>query len=600
MDAFLNSFCKHFWFLAFFSSGASTAFAQSVDEIRSFITETDTKPYDCPETSLNQQVDEYLSLPSLPEIVKQQLLVKKTHGQICDGQHEEAKQALQSLLSQKNVDKSLKYYPAAAYQLGFIYDIQEDSQRCKWYQQAQSLSEGLFTDLHLSASLGLITMCNEGDEEGIKLGEMYALLEQYSDSGDNAALAHIHNNIGLFYASMGQHVLAGEQYQRSYDLGFETYTGSNRLATLISVISSHMASGNFDSAKQTIEEFKRVNQSVDTALSNVWLHFAEAGYYYRTGDMPNLKNSLAKWRIYLDEINSTMYNGLYRWYSAVPCLAEKDKPCLIEFLTQEAQASDGYKAFINRNKDYLRFQVEIHLFLGDMEKATQLFESFADIMFGKVMDQQASGKILGVANLHNQVINLETSLVASQVNRERSIVVIASVSFLFLFTMLYFARKRYMNSLTYDPVTSLLNNRTAINKIRQVPSPSAGRTNALALFDLGNFRDVNRQIGAANSDLALQQIAKTLSQVTRQRDILGRFAPEQFVVCLIDIEEDSAKSFFERIRYALENTTIGDQQAQPVSVRSSMSIYIANDTFVDLDEILDDMQLSLGLQTENV
>ncbi|MDC0603183.1 GGDEF domain-containing protein, partial [Aliiglaciecola sp.] len=195
-------------------------------------------------------------------------------------------------------------------------------------------------------------------------------------------------------------------------------------------------------------------------------------------------------------------------------------------------------------------------------------------------------------------INLETSLEAAEAERQRSIILVVGVSFLLLSALLFFARKRYMNSLAYDPVTSLLNSKTAINKIRQVAAPSAGRTNALALFDLGNFRDVNRQVGASKSDVALQQIAKTLSQITRQRDILGRFAPEQFIVCLIDIEEDSAKSFFERIRYALENTAIGEQQSRQVSVRSSMSIYIASDTFDDLDEILDDMQFSLGLQTE--
>ena len=93
----------------------------------------------------------------------------------------------------------------------------------------------------------------------------------------------------------------------------------------------------------------------------------------------------------------------------------------------------------------------------------------------------------------------------------------------------------------------------------------------------------------------MQQIAATLKDVTRSTDILGRFAPEQFILCLPDIEEQTAKSFFERIREALENTDLGEDANQSISVRSAISIYIATAAFDDLDEILDDMTRSFEL-----
>jgi diguanylate cyclase (GGDEF)-like protein len=149
--------------------------------------------------------------------------------------------------------------------------------------------------------------------------------------------------------------------------------------------------------------------------------------------------------------------------------------------------------------------------------------------------------------------------------------------------------------MSLDPVTQVLNSKTALAQIARVENPSPNKINALAIFDLGNFREVNRQVGSTKSDYVLQSIANTLAKVTRDRDILGRFAPEQFILCLTDIEEASAKSFFERVQKALESTLLEGQHGVSISIRSSMSIYISNENFHDLNAVLDDMLLSLSL-----
>lgn len=590
--------CFHTLSIFLFLTLSLSVFAQGRSDVDEFILQSDVKTYDCPEDDAINDIEQNLALPDISELQKNQLSVKKTHWQICQGKHDDAKDVLVTLLNAKDAQEDHEYFAEASYQLGFIYDVQELEERCDWYQKALSLAKDKFADVNLSAQLGLITVCQSENDEGIRLGKMYTLLEQYANSNDMAALAHIHNNIGLRYARLGQHGLASEQYQKSYEMGLSTYTSSNQLATLISVISSNMASGDFDQAAKTIEEFKKVNETVDTALSNVWLHLSEAGYHYRTGNIPQLSRSLAKWKVYSGEINSTIYTGLFRWYSAVVCLSNQDKECLREFLAEEEKASAGYKAFISKNKDYSKFKVDVYFMLEDFDNAQRSFDHFAEVMLNKFMQQQASGKVLGVANLHSQVITLESNLQATQDDRKRSIMMISGVSLLLVSFLLYWLRRRYLSSLSYDSTTQLLNAKTALNEIRRVSSPSRGRTNALALFDLGNFRDVNRQLGATQSDTALKQIANTLSHVTRDRDILGRFAPEQFIVCLTDIEEDSAKSFFERMQFALENTILGDEEGQGVSIRSSMSIYVSTGTFDDLDEVLDDMQLSLDLRSE--
>lgn len=583
-----------------FAVYAKFAYAQSSAEIDRFIQQAKVPTYDCPGEENIAQIDSYLNSDDLLTPNQQySLQVEKTHWLICSGKHSDARTILTQLIDNESADSNAEYYSGAIYQLGFIYDVLEDPKRCELYQQAKNLSEEKYDDVHLSAQLGLITVCNPDNDEAIKLGNLYSLLERYSVKADKAAIAHIHNNIGLLYGTIGQHVLAAEQYQKSYEMGLGTYKGTNQLATLISVITSQMGSGDFEAAKITIEEFKRVNQQINTPMTNVWLHFAESGYHYRLGNFDELKNSLARWRVYLPEINSRTYESLYDWYSAALCLSDKDEVCVKDFLRQRQQANTNIQNYLNRNKDYMKLLVDMHIFLGDLEAADLAFQKYAKIMLKTLSKQQGSGKVLGVANLHNQIINLESSLAQEKQNRLQAIVTVSASSLLVIVILLFFIRRRYLARSMFDSVTGLLNSKAAITKIKRVPSPSAGRTNALALFDLRNFRDVNRQLGSVNSEDTLNQIARSLKQVTRERDILGRFAPEQFIVCLIDIEEDSAKSFFERIRYALENTMLSDREARKVSVRSSMSIYIANDTFDDMADILEDMQMSLDISSES-
>jgi diguanylate cyclase (GGDEF)-like protein len=183
-------------------------------------------------------------------------------------------------------------------------------------------------------------------------------------------------------------------------------------------------------------------------------------------------------------------------------------------------------------------------------------------------------------------------------NRERIAIVFICVFVVAILIVVVVWRKKEAKASSIDSVSALLNSIAALREIRKVPAPSANKINALAIFDLANFKEVNRLLGSSNADDAIRQIASTFKNSTRESDILGRFAPEQFIVCLPDIEEESAKAFFERIRFALENTNLGKQNDIKINVSSSMSIYLANGPLIDLDEVIDDMMLSLSLKSE--
>jgi diguanylate cyclase (GGDEF)-like protein len=579
---------------AIFSLSASVLAAEQ-EEIENFIQQSKVETYDCPNAKYTAQLDSYLADPQLTLQFRLRLQVQKGQALICVGQYEEAKALLNALVSRDQLAKNSQEYASAIYQIGFIYDVEEDSRRCDYYSQAQELAKGRFNDIYLSAQLGQITMCDvHSEDNSIKLGRLYALLEEFSLGGDKAAIAHIHNNIGLLYGSIGQHVLAAEQYEKSYEMGLGVYEKNNLLSTLISAITSHLASGNFADAKRDIEEFKLTNKEVNTPLTNVWLHFAESSYNYRTGDFAALKNSLLRWQVFLPEVSNSQLLGLYRWHSAALCLHDKDEACLKTFLQQEENEKPEYQALVSRNKDYLRLLVDIQLFLGDIPAAQTSFSRFADTMLAKAMRQQASAKVLGVANMQAKILSLESSLAAE---RQGKILYVGGLGLfiLLLVSVIFLGVKRYLlRQSRVDPLTGLLNEDSALQVIKQLTRPSENKINALALFNLDNFKDINAVHGHKSADLALRYAAKTLQQTTRENDIVGRFETEKFVVCLADVDEKVAGELFTRVNQALEQSCFNSEYGEEIKVKVSMPVCFSADRFDDIDEMLANIRDNYG------
>ena len=202
-------------------------YSQSVlaDKVDDFIQSIQVSSYNCPDDKYIPQVDEYIKRQSvLPEqLIK--IKVHKAQWLICVGKNDQAR-------------------------------------------QSEQLAIGKFNDIHLSSQLGLITVCDQDKQDiGVKLGRLFALLKSYSDSTDLESLAHIHNNIGLLYSSIGQRALAAEQYEKTYEIGLKVYEEKNQLAPLISLITAYTGSGDYENSNLMIDELGRRNLKVNTILA---------------------------------------------------------------------------------------------------------------------------------------------------------------------------------------------------------------------------------------------------------------------------------------------------------------------------------------------
>ena len=342
----------------------SISYSQHVlaDKVDDFIDSIYVATYDCPDDQFMPQVDEYLKqLNILPEqLIK--IKVHKAHWLICVGKNDRSQILLENLLSDPQMDKNSQSYASIHYQLGFIFDVQEKPEKCVFYRKSEKLAKDKFNDIYLSSQLGLITVCGQnGDDVGVKLGRLFALLKFYSLKDDQKALAHIHNNIGLLYSSIGQRALAAEQYEKSYELGLNVYEEKNQLNILISIITAHTGSGDFEKAKLMIEELGRRNINVNTPLSNSLYHFAQSRQAYRTKDYESLRTSLRSLDVFLKQISRKTMNLLYDWYVAALCLHDEDRACVSDFLQKQNDTSLAMPASLSKHLHYAGFLVKAHL-----------------------------------------------------------------------------------------------------------------------------------------------------------------------------------------------------------------------------------------------
>jgi len=114
------------------------------------------------------------------------------------------------------------------------------------------------------------------------------------------------------------------------------------------------------------------------------------------------------------------------------------------------------------------------------------------------------------------------------------------------------------NNAFLDPLTGIGNRRLYdlnITKMLSDARPSKerpkGKNLAMYFLDVDNFKKVNDSYGHSSGDQLLRGIARSMSDVARADDFVGRIGGEEFVVlCYVDEKDprSSAFAFGERLR----------------------------------------------------
>lgn len=117
----------------------------------------------------------------------------------------------------------------------------------------------------------------------------------------------------------------------------------------------------------------------------------------------------------------------------------------------------------------------------------------------------------------------------------------------------------------HDYLTDTLNRRGFIEYLKKefARNKRENRTCGLAILDIDYFKDMNDRYGHIVGDEMLNHIVDRLKECLRPYDTIGRYGGDEFILCLPNLDAQSAKVIGERLRkhiqdspYVLEDQTV--------------------------------------------
>ena len=149
-------------------------------------------------------------------------------------------------------------------------------------------------------------------------------------------------------------------------------------------------------------------------------------------------------------------------------------------------------------------------------------------------------------------------------------------------------QKKLNDLATHDELTGLPNRTLLINRLKQAVVQEQRRHMDLAVvfIDLDGFKPVNDQYGHAIGDRLLQMIANRLKLTVRQGDTVSRFGGDEFVIMLMDIEnETSLKELLERIQTDLKRPILIDDYK--IEITSSLGVSICHcKSYIEAEQLI--------------
>jgi len=97
-----------------------------------------------------------------------------------------------------------------------------------------------------------------------------------------------------------------------------------------------------------------------------------------------------------------------------------------------------------------------------------------------------------------------------------------------------------------------------------------------SMIDADHFKTVNDTYGHQVGDEVLKAIANVLQQNVRESDLLGRMGGEEFSIFAVDMDENAAEVYFNKVREAIANISIkvGSEDIRPTV---SIGVVISNE-----------------------
>lgn len=139
-----------------------------------------------------------------------------------------------------------------------------------------------------------------------------------------------------------------------------------------------------------------------------------------------------------------------------------------------------------------------------------------------------------------------------------------------------------------DSLTELHTRRYTTERFQEELKRSQARGMKLSflMIDVDHFKTFNDQHGHLLGDQILREVGKLIQESTREIDIAGRFGGEEFCVILPDTDRAGARFAAERIRQAVEASSIKAYDAE-VKITVSLGVATYPEDGTPIEELID-------------
>lgn len=117
-----------------------------------------------------------------------------------------------------------------------------------------------------------------------------------------------------------------------------------------------------------------------------------------------------------------------------------------------------------------------------------------------------------------------------------------------------------------------------------------------AMLDIDNFKHINDRYGHATGDLVLRHIARLMQDELRDADVIARFGGEEFCVIGTQMDNDGARTLFERLRRKIADSSLS-YDGKDIAV--TVSIGVCVDTHASLDDMIRKADAALYLSKQS-
>jgi diguanylate cyclase (GGDEF)-like protein len=125
------------------------------------------------------------------------------------------------------------------------------------------------------------------------------------------------------------------------------------------------------------------------------------------------------------------------------------------------------------------------------------------------------------------------------------------------------ANRELQRLATHDPLTGLWNRRAILDKLasacRLEEGTGPSRPCGLIMVDIDDFKKVNDELGHVAGDQVLRDIAQQIEGQTREKDAVGRYGGDEFLVVLDGIGRTAVESAARRIAEKPYTSRVGNK-----------------------------------------